>query len=161
MNNEKNGVSMVKNDSPFTLRLNYIPRVLLDGLDSQKSSDLQDYLYFRLSYQNKGRDMLSTLDQSAYSVILNRLSFKMNDYVKFLIEGKEKEADDFQFTPLFGATSSTDVIVAISRSKIGKSESIQLELSDIGLGVPTYHFDFKLSDLEQLEKLTSKLKITE
>lgn len=154
---ESHGALAIHEFNGIKISMSYIPKKLISK-SNLLSGDLK---YFRLIYQNRGKDMLSSIDQNMYSVLLNRLSFRLGEYLSVYYGGKQKELSDYQFSPLYGVTNSTEVLVAIDLEKISGKNIFTFNLKDIGLGLSEYDFNFKISDLEKLDKLTEKLKINE
>ncbi|GAA0884075.1 hypothetical protein GCM10009120_26730 [Sphingobacterium siyangense subsp. cladoniae] len=149
------GVMESRETHGIKVAMTYIPSKLM-ALDSHDSVRGR-YLYFRLTYQIHNKDMLSSVDQNSYSVLFNRLSFKLAEYLSVSSGGKQEEIADFQFSPMFGATSSTEIVVAVDMAKFESEDEITLNLKDIGLSIPEYNFKFKKSSLDRLEELTKDL----
>ncbi|MDF2859370.1 MAG: hypothetical protein K0Q87_5221 [Neobacillus sp.] len=150
------GVLDTKESNGIKVAMAYIPSRLMvsDSEDSIKGR----YLYFRLTYQIHGKDMLSSVDQNSYSVLFNRLSFKLGEFLSVSSAGKDVEIADFQFSPMFGTTNNTEVVVALDSDKLKDIKEFTFKLKDIGLGLPEYDFKFERKSLDRLEDLTQELK---
>ncbi|WP_447768551.1 hypothetical protein [Sphingobacterium faecium] len=159
MNEKKNAIKVEKKSGDFIIMTTYIPQVLLNPSNLQTDKKNQKFLFFRLSFQCKGKDLLLSMDQSQYALFLNKISFKLGNYLNIVVDGKEEEIDDFQFTPMFGTTQSTDILFAIDIRKLNNNHDFKLKLEDIGIGVPTFYFPFNIDDIEKLEELTKNLQI--
>ncbi|WP_324760202.1 hypothetical protein [Sphingobacterium thalpophilum] len=154
--NKDNGVLDVKENNGVTVTMSYIPKKLI--FNSAEKAQAAEYLYFRLLYQIDGKDMLSSVPQNSYSVLLNRLSFKLGDYLSLSRGGKREEIADYQFSPTFGTTNASEVIVSIEAGKLTEESEIVFKLNDIGLGIPDYEFKFDKRSLDRLEDLTQELE---
>lgn len=154
--NKNHGVFDSKENNGVKVSMSYIPGILMR--DNADSTLLGKYLYFRLTYQINDKDMLSAVDQSSYSVLVNRLSFKLGDYIIVRCDGKDEEIADFQFSPMYGATNNTEVVIALDRDKLKDEKELTIKLRDIGLGLPEYDFTFKREALERLDDLTVELE---
>lgn len=151
-----NGVLESRENNGVKVSMSYIPNILMQ--DNADSALLRKYLYFRLMYQINDKDMLSAVDQSSYSVLVNRLSFKLGDYLGVGVDGKDEEIADYQFSPMYGTTNSTEVVIALDRDKLKDEKELIIKLKDIGVGIPDYDFTFDREALDRLDGLTVGLE---
>lgn len=151
-----NGVFYSNENNGTRVSLSYIPSILMKGgVDSTLQSK---YLYFKLAYQINDKDMLSMVDQSLYSILVSRLSFRFGEYIRVWYDDNAEEIVDCQFSPTYGTTNNTEVIIALDRGKLGDRKVLKIRLKDIGLGLPDYDFRFEKRALDNLDGLTIGLK---
>ncbi|GEM_PF-1050655 len=151
------GLLVKKENNGITVAMSYIASKLIS--DRQEGSGKMKYLYFRLVYQIQEKDMLSKVGEGSYSVLFSRLSFKLADYLMVSSGGKKEQIADYQFSPMFGATNNTELIVAIDPEKLADKNEFAFQLKDIGLGLPVYEFKFEHAAINRLENLTNNLEI--
>ncbi len=154
--NPSHGVLDTKERNGVKVAMAYIPSKLM--VRDQEDSTKEQYLYFRLTYQIHDKDMLSSVVQNSYSALFNRLSFKLGEYLSVSSAGKEEEIADFQFSPMFGTTNNTEVVVVLDLDKLKDKKEFTFKLKDIGLGLPEYDFKFERKSIDRLEDLTQELK---
>lgn len=154
---QDNGVLHSRENNGINITISYIPSSLMLG--NRDSIQIGNYRYFRLMYQVHDKDMLSSIDQNSYSLLLSRLSFRLEEYLTIRYNGKDEMFSDYQFSPMYGMTNSTEVILAIEKEKLNNEKDLIIKLKDIGLGLPEYSFHFSRNDLDRLDDLSSQLEI--
>lgn len=154
---QDNGVLHSRENNGINITISYIPSSLMLG--NRDSIQIGNYRYFRLMYQVHDKDMLSSIDQNSYSLLLSRLSFRLEEYLTIRCNGKDEMFSDYQFSPMYGMTNSTEVILAIEKEKLNNEKDLIIKLKDIGLGLPEYSFHFSRNDLDRLDDLSSQLEI--
>ncbi|WON94263.1 MULTISPECIES: hypothetical protein [unclassified Sphingobacterium] len=154
--NGKNGVLYSYSNENSKVSITYLPKRII-SFNKDKNTDL-NHRFFRLIYQKMGKDVLSTADQDSYYVLLNRLSFKMEDYLSVKSDGKEEKISSYQYFPTYGMTNNTEVVISIDERKISHGKEFIIKVKDIGLNCPDYEFTFTKNALDRLENLTTQLK---
>lgn len=145
----RNGVKIFKEEGDLRTSIRYF-------IDADSS-----LLHFCLAYQYKGKDMLASLNESSYAVIMNRLSFKLDHYLTYSCGGKEENITGYQFVPTYGMMTSTETVFVIPRKKVKDATEIQFRLKDIGLGLPKQEFVFQFQNLLKLDRITDGIKLKE
>lgn len=108
------------------------------------------YSYFVLSLSNNGRDALYSTAGSYqdFSDNLQKLSFRMNEYVQLTTSAKDTvELLDFHFPRMHGMGGSTQVLLAFKEEQIEHTEWIQLNLKEMGFGTGRVNVRFRMDDI--------------
>lgn len=166
--NEANGLQKSVSANNFTLTLQYKPTDFLVAQELKANavrneqdimkhrSHYSQYAYFVLQLSAANKEALRALPGGypAYSNMLQTLSFRMNDYAKLLTSKQDTILlADFSYTPLFGLTKNTTVLLVFDKEKLAKCRWIELQLAEFGLGVGKKKFRFRMKDLQQTPRL--------
>lgn len=109
-----------------------------------------NYDYFILSLSRNSKEALHNADGGLeqYSSLVQTLSFRMNEYVTLTTNTSDTiPMADFILNRTYGISSSTDLLFAFNKVRSPKSEWIQFNLNEFGLGIGNQRFRFMCEDL--------------
>jgi hypothetical protein len=107
--------------------------------------------YFLLSLSKQNKEALHTApgSMSEYSELVQTLSFRMNNYVNLTTNKQDTiPVGDFILDRTYGLSSATSLLFVFAADKTIKSDWIQFNLNEFGLGTGNQRFRFALDDIE-------------
>lgn len=155
--NDDNGYSQTKQINGIKINLTYRPTELMVTQEigdhnypqSYKDSIKAKYdkcLYFILSYSKNDKEILLTVPTSReqYNLLQNTLTFEMNTKVA-LTAGRRDTIPliNFNFPRTYGTARSNNILFVFEKPKnTRKSNNIQFNVHDIGLGIGDIKFSY-------------------
>lgn len=121
----------------------------------------EDYCYFILTMAENGEEILTKTisDQNKFIDGINMLSFNLNQEIRMLTSEKDTiPLADFVYPRMYGSTGNTQLMIVFPMEKIYKSEWVDIELGDLGLGLGINKFHFDISDLLNVPKVSFNKK---
>lgn len=159
---EQNGYKITVYYKPTDLIINQyaengtIEKAKLDTLKKQ----FENYAYFILSLQKDNSNALYNMEQGfgAFSETLQTLAFRLNRYVQLTTANMDTiPVADFVYPRLYGASPSTDILFVFSKKKFSKTDWVQFNLKEFGLGVGRKNFRFSTQDIRKTPSLKFNL----
>lgn len=163
---EDNGLTKSKRVGDVTIKVTHRPTDLLvdQELNGEVSEEVvkklrnkySKYAYFTLSLsaQNKEVEAYQVSDQGSFGSRVQQLSFGMTDVVELHTNTKDTVAvADYVYQRTFGIGNSSDMLFAFERDELKKSQWIQFQLDDFGLGIGTNRFRFKTKHIQNPPQL--------
>lgn len=151
---EKNGLyKKVNCDNDISMKLFSIPSLLLNDFNASSNN----FMYLKLCYSKKNKELLPQVDGSEYSALLQTLSFRMTEFIKVkLSQGKTIEPVGVYFQPTYNMATSNDVLIVLDRKDIDASPKLTIVIREFGVGVGKQSFQFFTDDLEYLTAVSIK-----
>lgn len=115
--------------------------------------------YFILNISRDGREVVTPgqLSYDHFSDVLQNISFRMGEYVNMTTSKQDTiPLMDFMFNRTFGMGSGSEVLLVFDKKKITDAGWLQINLSELGLGLGLQNFRFRRSDLEEVPHLDFK-----
>jgi cbb3-type cytochrome oxidase subunit 3 len=149
------------------VRLKYIPHQLLvwqelgnaQTMDSSKINEIQKKYsgryYFRLSYSKNNKEVIRQLGSyDRYSDLLQVMSFEMGKYITLYTDKRDTlPLGDFIFDQEYGMTNANNLLLAFNQEKSKSSNTIDIDVSEFGLGIGNTRFEFNKRDIDEVETL--------
>lgn len=112
---------------------------------------IHNYYYFIASFSRNSKEILNPAEGlSAYSEILQTLSFRMHDYAMLVTSRRDTiSLADFMMDRTYGLSASTDVLLVFARERLKECDWVELVILELGLKSGTLRFRF---DREKLDK---------
>lgn len=112
------------------------------------------YYYFILSLSRGDKEALQVSSSYDYGEIVQTMAFRMSDYVTLTSSEKDTVlVGDFVLNRTQGIASSTDMLFAFGKEKIGNDKSVQFNLKEFGLGTGDQQFTFLINDLQSTPRI--------
>lgn len=111
--------------------------------------------YFILSFSRDNHEVLNPQEFGQYSELVQTLSFRMGQYVQLVSSRQDTlELSDFAFERTYGMAGSNSLLLAFSTKQLQLDwDWLQVNLSELGLGVGDLRFRFERKDLENVPRL--------
>lgn len=111
------------------------------------------YYYFILNLSKNNKEALHSAPGSSgeYSDLVQTLSFRMSEFVTLTTEKQDTiPVGDFILDRTYGLSSSTAVLFVFANDEAKKTDWIQFNLNEFGLGTGNQRFRFKTEELENI-----------
>lgn len=162
-----NGLTHTREANGFNIQLVYQPASLLIGRELQESGKgdsatlhelekkYQNYYYFTVRLSRNGQEAIRQLGSFArYSSMVQVLSFQMDQFVNLTTNLHDTiPLTDFLFEQTYGMSTSNNVLLGFSKAALGKSDRMDVNIGEFGLGAGVMQFPFRREDLEQVPVL--------
>ncbi len=115
--------------------------------------------YFILNISRDGREVVTPgqLSYDHFSDVLQNVSFRMGEFVNMTTAKQDTiPLMDFMFNRTFGMGSGSEVLLVFDKKKIRDADWLQINLSELGLGLGLQNFRFRRSDLVEVPHLDFK-----
>lgn len=147
------------------LRLIPYQMMVLQELDGGKRNDssfihelekrYSSQYYFRLAFSEGNQEVIRQLGSfQSYSDMVQVLSFEMS---KYIFASNEKSDTmplvDYIFERDYGMSSSNNLLLVFKKADFIKSEEININIGEFGLGVGSQKFVFRHNDIDDVPSL--------
>jgi hypothetical protein len=164
---EEHGVRKVIQSGDFKLDVLLRPTDLL-VLQELKSTDAdstallrlrkkyEGQYYFILNISKNGREVVTPgqLPGEDFSEVLQTVSFRLGNYVTMTTEKQDTiPLVDFVFNRTFGMGAGSEVLLVFDKKKIQHPDWLQINLTEMGLGLGLQTLRFRHNDLEAVPSL--------
>jgi hypothetical protein len=164
---EEHGVRKVIQSGDFKLDVLLRPTDLL-VLQELKSTDAdstalsrlrkkyEGQYYFILNISKNGREVITPgqLPGEDFSEVLQTVSFRLGNYVTMTTEKQDTiPLVDFVFNRTFGMGAGSEVLLVFDKKKIQHPDWLQINLTEMGLGLGLQTLRFRHNDLEAVPSL--------
>jgi hypothetical protein len=167
---EKNGLRKSIQHGDYTVDAIYRPNDLLIlqeiGNTQPDSATLvklenkyRGHYYFVLNLSKNGKEAVSTasMPYDEFGDVLQNVSFRMNEFVNITTSKKDTIAlADFLYNRTFGMGSSSEILLVFDKKKAIDTDWVQINLTELGLGIGTQNFRFEKEKLEEIPRINFK-----
>jgi hypothetical protein len=165
LSDEENGLVVESHSRNIETRLSYYPKEIIilnnydsDDVDNTDSllSQLKDYLYFKLSLSRDGQEIVNALaeDPDKFSQGVNYLTFGIAQDLKLYVNDEEFSVEDIAYARSFGASNSSDVLVAFKPGVLPAKGEAQVRFEDTFFRSGDHRYTFNLTNLHNTPTLT-------
>lgn len=129
----------------------------LDHLRTKYNSNY----YFIVSLSKNEKEALQEVEggMDQYSSLVQTLSFRMGQFANLTTSLHDTiPVADAMLNRTYGMSKTTDILFAFSKTGASKSDWIQFNLNEFGLGIGNQRFRFKCADLENVPQINFEIK---